>query len=519
MRFVLRWIMLLLCLLLLLMSVGGYILRQEPSTAYWILSFVPSPDTPSLQLISPNGVVRNTIIQAAPINGVNFICWLPDGKSFLYEWQTEDRTNQIRVLRLNDARNPKILTNHRYISGMIPLQNECQFIEDYHYLPLRNADGTALFRVHWDGKTLERISTYYSSFDYSQTWYLSNEKWLFYQASTTGSQSPVLFRQHPDGSERTALLEVESNIGITLIPIEDNTYFVLVRGLEGNTQIYYFTADDPQLNLIHTFPQSIFPYGNLNMEWLSFLNSQTQELYRIRPDGSDLTVMLDANVANFFVQGVIIGRNDIFYVSNDFTALYRRNQWTLKDVELVPRGVFDQITRLQFTRERTHLIFSGAKNGEVGLYRINPDGSDLQQLFDFHHKTFDNLYLYYDDEWMLISVEDGTVTAPEITYYRQHVEAGQIDRLLTVSPRTGNRMINSTPAQGEIILNVTDNNNRVDQQYRINVRDGSVQPVNYGRNLRFSPIIDTQWHNKILVVVGFGLLLLSVIDSIWRFRQ
>ena len=125
--------------MLLVMSIGGYILRQEPSTAYWVLSFVPSSDTPSLQIISPSGEVRNKVIQAAPINDINFICWLPDGESFLYEWHTEDRLSQIRVLRLDDVNNPQILTNHRLASETAYFQNNCWFIEDYHYLALRNS--------------------------------------------------------------------------------------------------------------------------------------------------------------------------------------------------------------------------------------------------------------------------------------------------------------------------------------------------------------------------------------------
>ena len=115
MRFVLRLSLVIFGLCSILIAAIHIRLRQEPSTAYWILGEKRKDEDRSLYLTSPNNAVSRRVVSGNWDNYAQPVDWLPDGHSFLYQWKTDDDVDQVRRYTL-DTQNDEILNETKPFS-------------------------------------------------------------------------------------------------------------------------------------------------------------------------------------------------------------------------------------------------------------------------------------------------------------------------------------------------------------------------------------------------------------------
>lgn len=516
MQFIMRVTLLLGGLLILLMVLGGYFLRQEPSTAYWVLSVQSQQSTRGLYLVSPNGGVRHTVVEGERRHDPELVGWLPSRTDFLYKWEGLANPDEIRVFHLYDSARTELLTPRGVVPAnpytrMVFLPNQAGIL-----LLLQDANGVALFHLDSNGRNLSQVTDYYARIDTNSIRASWDGQALFFQAAPLDRLQEFVYREPLDGGPPTQLFEITGTT--TFSPNSEGGMTIIYAAQQRGTFVYRLPPDSVEPELIFDTSNSIFFAGQFQDGTLLFSDPAAGTMFQMRPDSTDQEVIFEGDI---FSPTVRFDPEAIYYglVLDLSASLLRRDLTTLQDQVLLPEGLVDEITLIDVTYGQPYLLFEAVVDGETRLYRINKDGTALKLLATFDN-PIEQLMSYLHPDWLLLIVDHGTVTAPRQTYYRVHVETGETDELVLAPSRIGDHQIHLTPVDGEIIITVNAvNPNEIRFQYRSNLGAGSVEPVYYGTDLSFSGIIDAEWQSTLMFLGGIGMLLLSAIWGIWCYYR
>lgn len=525
MRFIVRVTLFFFSIFILIIVGSAHFLRQDPSTAFWIFGRLTNGTEETFQLTSPTGGVRHIAFTAQSTNRVDIMGWLPNQR-LLYAWRNEADVYEIREFNLASPQDINILTEHNSLRDEFDSSVVHFGSEEWVLLALSNRQGVAFFRFNLLSDTLERITPYYSNVQPFSTYISPDREWFYYEASLGSGTPHVYYRQRFDGTDRTELIHFTDFARLidwgAVSTFENQLLLITMDFRESITEIYEITDVDAVPQLLLTLPEYYFPIS-IEAGWLIFADTGfvSQSYYRVGLDGDDFAnVYLSLSERD----NPIFSDDGLFYTQYDplssSFSLHAVDIDTLADDELFVTDRFNEIRQVQPSWDRTFFLIEGVINGETVVYRVNIDGSDFHQLAAFGERELEALNTLYLQDWILVAVDYGTPQRPQITYFRLYTSTGKMDELFVVTTRT--TRINAQIVRGTNTLIVNEariSRNEIVSQYAVNLSNGKVWQANFGADLSFSQIVDSDWNLLILVMIGFGLLMLSVIDGIGRFRH
>lgn len=501
-------------LMLLVMSIGGYQLRKEPSTAYWVFGETDTATTRRYIISSPTGGVQKTLLDAPLVHRPQFVGWLPEGDKIIYEWRNEDNSYEIRLLELHNSRHPTFLTQHSF--GLAESVRSLTTTHDQQWIiiPLRSQAGVSLFRLRHDGRVFEQISPVFDSIDYGRLALTSDDEWLYFQASDGGEIPTVMYRQHVDGTALSELLRAQQNISL-YIAVDDTAFLTInAFGPQATTDLYRIATTDLEPQHIWTSDGPYFLMGQLQSNWIILGSIVTQPDYvgqilsRIHPNGEDFEVMVESLSGIGFSQ-----EGDMFYFraeGDNGPVAMGMNVNTLEQHPITASGMFDEIHWVGLSPNHTEITMEAVVDNETQIYAANLDGSNLRVTANLGRGESRYIFTPLISDWQLISTKGGTPNRPKTSYQRIHSKTGERQDLLTLDYASEDVVLTYTPVDDMIILTASRSSRNV-ENYWLRLSDGQSGRANFGVNLSFSKIIDTEWQMTIMVIVAFVLLLFSIL--------
>jgi hypothetical protein len=149
-------------------------------------------------------------------------------------------------------------------------------------------------------------------------------------------------------------------------------------------------------------------------------------------------------------------------------------------------------------------------DNETQIYAANLDGSNLRVTANLGRGESRYIFTPLISDWQLISTKGGTPNRPKTSYQRIHSKTGERQDLLTLDYASEDVVLTYTPVDDMIILTASRSSRNV-ENYWLRLSDGQSGRANFGVNLSFSKIIDTEWQMTIMVIVAFVLLLFSIL--------
>lgn len=543
MRTLLRLNVILLGIFVLTMTIGDHVLRQEPSTAYWIAGEFRHPSRPSLFLSSPNGGVQRHILTAEPRMLTMLIDWLPDGRSLLHFVRHEDGS-----IGGVDA----VLQRFSIDTGVDTLLNRSKdavgegpfYIDE---IPNRN-DYTlsvtwlraAIYAISEHGELIGQLTPVHKRLLSRPLWSPDGE-WLYYIASESDATdlANTLYRQRYDGSDRTEILLSGQGELLNIHPISPEFALISLRrtGATGglrSTQLYGLSTMDGTLSLIATESGSFGYYRDMG-DWLIFgyyneFNAFIN-FYRLSKDGTSFEPLLGSDPSrriNRFLIG--ISEHEFIYSLNDFFSnFYRINIETREQVTLSTGIAFEALREAVLADDMETLIFLGTAEGISTWYRFNLRTGDLasivpapiavQPSFNFER----GLILHTYQSYFLLGEISQRGADYQFDVYRVNYQTGAYEHLLTHEFDINNTIRRDYPLQDGrdfvILFDQTALPTHLDRQVKIDMLTGDVESVTFGQNLKFSPYIDTDWQLWTMFLGGLGLLGLATGWSMLKFRR
>lgn len=505
---------------LAIMAISGYFLRQEPSTAYWVFGEIETATTMRYVLNSPTGDVQHILLDTPRTHRLQFLSWLPDREKFIYEWRDADNLYEIHLLDLRNPRHPVALTQHSFAVADDLRSLVLTHDQRWLILPLTNQEGVALFRVSRDGRVLEQISPYFDAILRTGPYLTSDNEWLYYQARNLGERDSVLYRQHIDGSQRAELLRTQQDMALLRL---GDTLFVTVneRGVQVTTTFYRITSVDFEPQLVWSGEGLYFLLWQPYSDWLILLTSPTeaevndQKLYRVRPSGEDFALLIE----NAIPLGYTTDGDNLYYLADDpdVPVVMSVNINTLEHHQIIAPGTFDEINSVRFAPTNRLLMMNVVVDGIADVYQSNLDGSNVQ-VFDNTIQTNTQPVSGDVPDWRLIATASSVANQPQTTYTRIHRETGERQDLITLPFSQDNIMQSGTPDRNTIILTTGTSSHTV-THYWLRLSDGQVGTADFGLNISYSTIIDTDWQMAPSFIAGIVFLMLSIGQFIRRIRH
>jgi Tol biopolymer transport system component len=254
--------------------------------------------------------------------------------------------------------------------------------QGYSRLGMMRADGSVSFNLSNDivdlctGKGQEFYSESYPQWS-------PDGEWLYYQATLCSSYQSVLYRVRPDGSHRRKVMMLDSS------------------------QCCFAWSPDSQ--------------------WIAYMQYDLAgwRYYRMRPNGSDKK-LLTPNVSYVNNNYEALDNEWIYFEANNgnhYQADIFRTNWEGTLVENLTNS-----RRYDFSPILVEgwLYFHSRRDRNLEIYRMRPDGSDVQNLS--HHPRRDEIaFITPDGEWIyfLSNRKDGR------WHYRMRSDGSDVTRFET----------------------------------------------------------------------------------------
>jgi hypothetical protein len=504
-------------LCLLIMALGGHILRHEPSTAFWVLGNVQQDDSQSLYLSTPNSGVRREITHRSSNDLYYPVGWVGSTDTFFYLRQTDMEAMQLIRFDI-----PSFAATH-VADHLSATPNRAAFLSqiphsEWRTIVLDSEAGAAIYRVSADGSMLEAISPTYESI--SSIYWTDDGEWMYYVAGEGGNLTNGLFRQRLDGSGHEALMQFRGTAYLTPTVNGSNIFLFTVfhNTITSRRQVFRIGPRDDEPIALTPANENFSLAFQTPHDWVILSedgsDSRDNHLYRIGIGGDNLAPLypLDSDIELLDIVHPI-GVEDIVIVAKegDFAMIYRINMVTLERNALTPPEHFTNITGARLVDDGATVLFEGTVNIDSGYYRVDVQGLPVHKIADLaFSQSQTNLVLYSENIGLIIEpIANGTHTQ----IVRIDLRTGDRIALVQFDTHLVNVGLRFAPQHiGGIIVTSygTPSRQANFQQRWIDPETNSVESVVYGSDWRFSPIVDTDWSVAPTLGLGVGLLLASV---------
>lgn len=536
MKMVLRVSLFIAGVALMIMSIGGEILRREPSTAYWMLGEIRHGDEIRFYLLSPDGNVQHHLHSGHISNFPQIFDWLPDGRSFLYYWKTDDGTHQLRRFSLASGKSSvlgqqdDILNQFEDQIGAIPTRNDVTI--------MLQQDRIAAFVVNDRSNTLRQLTPFHDLIRGSLLWSPDGE-WLYYVARD-GFDSPlILYRQHYDGSGHTELLGanddenlyyvISASPEIAFVEVSDHSTFDDI----GHARLYRLSTIDGTLSPL-TPSDSHFQIHYRNTgHWFIVLESNAEgditDLYRLSSDGEDFTHMLTISPTEPIGDLWPIPPNFLIFSTTHAgqLGLYRLNLETGAIETLIADGIFSDFREFHPMNDGQTLVFTEQTDNGMGHYRLNLHTGELQALMAdqiasrSQNPSFDSHIMTTYQSYALVRQLEQVGSDNVRSWYRLNVDSGEYNLLYT-DTSFGGGVERYPPTNGREMILIISRNDGTTKTLRMDILTGNLEWMSLGGRLTFAPINDKEWNMIKNLESGASMMIVSLVWSsllFWRYGR
>lgn len=420
-------------MVLLIMTVAGYILRQEPSEAYWMLATSYEPPY-GLTLTTPDGGITRQLIETPHTPIEDHFHWCDqDGVVFHQAYDFYTQFSNLVAIRLDNNQRSTILENI-FLRVMRPSPNRewVVFIGSEE-----NGDDT-LYLLECRTQTLKALMTVSFShsqslvFDYSWS---PDSQWVVFSVNTT--DGGLTYRATTDG------VVLEPTYGAFYFPVwsPDNTEIIYTDMESGPYSVYRENViTSERMRLTTSLSNGVKAWLDNNWvileRWLQYPSRIT--VYRMRPDGSQASPLLDSQFAETYLAASDDGRWVYSSVNvrsggHRETHLYRTDLTSMVSQRLISLESFD-VGWLSVDGER--LVFQGRFEGQDGLYSMAVDGTDLRFILplDLPPSSW-RAYFPPDAAWMYVMIWANTSQHYEyLSLLQVNIRTGQVDQFPSGEP-------------------------------------------------------------------------------------
>lgn len=359
-------------IMLLIVGIGGVILRQEPSEAYWMITQVYSEEAPynRCYLTSPNGRVHRYLEYVSQ----HAITWCPRQFSPDNQWLYYFEERDLGRIRLNEEEHHLIIRNSSDLSNAHKIIHTP---DGELILAVSEVDGeAAIFRSSLDGRDVFQITpTYDANIVFSVS---PNNQWILYEVRPkipNGRTQPVFVRI--DGSN---LRQIRQYLTWQWSP--DGEWYIVRM----DDRLWRMRPDGTQLEPITPTGYFFREIRWLSEDWILgchyWANGLTGNLYRMRPDGSDLGQMygLGFHSCNY------VATKDRRWIYTNRGGLYRIEVETRKLTLVTHRVVSPSLLSAD---DRWILYNVETSEHPRQLWAMKTDDSEQHLLFEYPANLYD----------------------------------------------------------------------------------------------------------------------------------
>lgn len=329
-----RKILLLFGINLCLLSVFMLVLRQEPSEAYWIVYSTIDRNTNSYRIhrMLPDGAKSQPLTNSTTFS--QFPRWSPNGEWIVFLTTLDGIPTLVRMQP--DRSNQQQISIETALAQIVYVD----WSPDSKWINYRTVDGHGWvsYLRHANGSDTTRISE--SSQEISQVSWSPDSKWMVFSAE--GS----LFRRNVDDPNIEML--TQSNIGARSPQYSpDGKWIAFIRNINEFDHLYRIRVDGSDMQALADMVYIESFNWSPDSEWITFGgDGNSSGVHIIRADGTD---------------------HRLVYANSEYSgAVWSPNgQW-------IYFHIYDSFNTFQFD-----------------IYRIRPDGTELQQITSTPN--------YYDD--------------------------------------------------------------------------------------------------------------------------
>lgn len=527
MRFILRLSFLFFGLSLALIALINLYLRQEPSSAYWIVGeFYPDSNSKYLVLSTPNGAIQHTVVTGTQLNGATVSMWLPDGLSFLYYWRTTEPFGaEIRLYSLERqesiflSKDVEFDESHLLPTSTIPAQDAQAIIIQ--------PDDAAIYSLSNDGQTLRQMTPFHDGIWTGYTWSADGE-WLYYIAVDRELDPPnALFRQRFDGSEHSELIRFRRNaiLSQTRDPQGGSVLFNFFPDYSTNAEIqpiYRITDEEGLLTPITPDDFWYTVYTHSDDGWLilnQFESSLSNpKLYRMRPNGEDFALLFELGENDTDIARYITSQNELLVSvlhEDETNTFYRINIETLEQKQRHDDSTGNIFFNFVNIGDNDSVIVQSPSPTQSYLRRLDLNTLEFQTLKDTTNSEMFRI-LRVNAPYLLVSEQTFVETEYHTEISLLNIYTGDTQHLDTIiTDYTDGGFIQRyfpPHSEDEVIISFSNNNSSSQSptQYRINIKMKDIHRVDFGSNPKFSPIVDNDWKALPLATLGGVLLVVSM---------
>jgi Tol biopolymer transport system component len=365
-------------MVLLIMAVGGSVLRAEVSGAYWI-AYYEMDNTNNVHLViatADGEVLRRLPTLYSPLGPITFsvnqsIIW-PEHR-FIYRLYENRSVNQTILTRTD------VFNSSERIVETVGLRNIREFDTDRFIV--RDQDG--LYQLN--GKTGARRLIVESHGQSLGIGGLSpNGEWL------------VISYDNPDGTFTFHRIRLDGS-GEALLPLED--FEPPIWSPDGSSVLYLSYRDRvPTViretngvgsEILNGVDNIYRLYRWLPSDWILLDSIDVEQnqphIFRMRPDGSDMASLLQQTYGDEWL--VALSKDGqwvlISVETTEITELHRINLDTLESNLVYSTPFRLSVVWTTLTDDGAWVLFKLEADEINGLYRISPDGSDFAPLIEF----------------------------------------------------------------------------------------------------------------------------------------
>lgn len=478
-------------LLLLISTLLMGAVRQEQSTAYWLLT-ESSPDGPQFYgyyLVSPNGkLVRKIGSASAATNGTWFVSWLPEQDVLFYrvisQWDAEKKGLYRLDLRSDQT---KLLFEKDFAQSdlsVVPSPDKKWLL-----LTSSSVEGQSTYLVSSDGseaRSIDLKASIQSFIGWSKDskaltfgitpddinsrimrYVLVDTNGTILEENINVSDQFIIHSPH----DKSFLYTKDGNFGTWMVQNEDGSQIQLTQGQDRYAVVAWFESNwiilSQRTPILATDPQA----GNF------------ERYYRVRPNGTGMTEIF----------GIQLAHNDFtlpFWTSNG-DAFYITKMGRLDDVEVI---------RIEIENAKHQTIFADFEfasfYGRSAEERRNPTG-----------------FLWTrDDQWFVWQKDAQT---PTIKFFQTRTDGSETRLLWSATRRLNNLQIWDDPTGNTLLFNYAiSRSNRVPVYFeimRVNLENRSTELINPNLSMRLialSPVVDKPFSELQLISSAMGGLLL-----------
>lgn len=454
--FIVRAFAFLMGVILLLSLIIVSPLRQNPSSAYWLVDNGTDTDDFPLGVyrMLPNGDDRIPILtRNAPRTNSSQMYWVEGRAQFLYAECTD---GELIIKRA-------AVTSHQTvsISTDLPIGEQCPWevipSPDRKKLLFRIFDGGthALIITEFDGSNPIVLTETFNSISGSETWSPDSRFVYFGAFSDSGGG---IHRVSADGKQfdRVAIIRF---LDSPMWSSDGNRLTFITNGF-----LHQIDVSTDQVRQLSDSSEAQYQRAAwVNDEWMVTVGADNsrRSFYRLETETAEQSLLIPGILDSRYTlttDGIAV----VLAGETNAQALFGVDVETRQRWSISPTGFW--FSDLVLSSDEEWVYFASTFEGTNRVYRAKVDGSDIRHLYQLEDDDRNvDLQLSPDDRWLIVSLE------------------------------------------------VDDFPNQHKQRVRINLQDGHVERLPEGGRVFASPLLDLAMGGGRLVLIGIVLILLPIV--------